>query len=541
LLLLSGLGAVPAQAAGSVTETAWIALACTVQAVVQPNGDYQGGVPTHIGTALKVTHDATLTPGQTFHLTGVSAFQIVPAAAQTVGSLTFGGDAFAGVVNEFMNTLTPFTMLDANLSTAAPITSMTVHRTAQTLPSGATVHLKSKNAANTLQQQDFVLSAAAPAGSTVLSVVSQTPNFNYLRVGTQITSPSFSAKAGSNFNPGSSTAAGNYTANGALVDQVKALQPPNTDAVAGGTVVAPGAGGTATTLTAGIANGAIVTSLSVAALPAAIPAFTAVTLNPSGTVGTNRQSQTTSALAAAGATTIQVQSFTSLAAYAPGTGVTAPDDKAYVSPDASNPAPGQVWSDNLVAGPSGVYTFGPIPVAPNTGPQPTSFGPAPGVGGGTDPNVANDGTPKPNGGLTVGTLGPSSTFTVTGVPGEAVVLLAGDTTRMVNFGASYAGPLIASATVAFHDGTTGKYQSTFPVACAFEQAPTVANGNANPNPCTAPNTPTGCYVEAFIIPIVAGTVVPEAPLAVMLPLAGLLVAGIWLAYRRGRPAIQQRP
>jgi hypothetical protein len=69
----------------------------------------------------------------------------------------------------------------------------------------------------------------------------------------------------------------------------------------------------------------------------------------------------------------------------------------------------------------------------------------------------------------------------------------------------------------------------------------VANGNANPNPCTAPNTPTGCYVEAFIIPIVAGTVVPEAPLAVMLPLAGLLVAGIWLAYRRGRPAIQQRP
>src|ERR1700730_19354726 len=249
LLLLSGLGAVPAHAAGSVTETGWIPLGCDINGNKDANGNYTAGIQAHIGTALKVTHDATLTPGQTFHLTGVSAFQIVPPNAQTAGWASFGnGDAFAGVVTEFMNTLTPFTMLDVSLSTAAPITTITVKPLPQGLPNGATIHLHSANAANVYQNQDFVLSAAAVFGQTALSVVSNTPNFAYLRNNTQVTSTGFTATATSNFSPGS-------TNGGALIDQVAALQPPNTDALAGGT------GGSNTTLTAALATGATVTSL----------------------------------------------------------------------------------------------------------------------------------------------------------------------------------------------------------------------------------------------------------------------------------------
>ena len=421
LLVLSGLGAVPAHAAGSVTETAWIPLACNINGAVDASGNGTGGIPAHIGTALKVTHDATLTPGQTFNLTGVSAFQIVPPAAQSAGYFSFGmGDAFAGVVTQFINQMHPFTMLTTSLSTAAPITSLSVKQLTAPLPNGATVTLKSANAANAYQTQNFVLSAAAALGATTLSVVSQTPNFAYLNNNTQITSTSFPDTATSNFSPGS-------TNGGTLIDQVAALQPPNTDALAGGT------GGVSTTLTAALASAAVVTTINVAALPAAIPLNTAITLNPSGTTGTNSQTQTLAAAAAAGATSLTFQSFTTIAAYPVGTAVTSPDNKAFVSPDATDAAPGQWWSDNLTPQSNVIrqhdFSFGPIPVRGPSDPlgQPVAFGPAPGVGGGIDPNIANDGTPKPAGGLTVGTLGPSSTFTVTGTAGQNVVLLVGDT------------------------------------------------------------------------------------------------------------------
>jgi hypothetical protein len=536
LLLLSGLGAVPAHAAGSITETGWIPLACNINGSIDASGNGTGGIAAHIGTALRVTHDTSLTPGQTFNLTGVSAFQIVPPPAQSAGYFSFGmGDAFAGVVTQFMNQLHPFTMLNTSLTTAGPITSMNVKPITAPLPNGAVITLKSANAANAYQTQAFTLSAAAAFGATTLNVVSQTPNFAYLNNNTQITSPSFPDTATSNFTPGSTNA-------GTLIDQVAALQLPNTDAQPGGT------GSTSTTLTAALANAtAGVTTLNVAALPAAIPINTAVTLNPSGVTGTSSQTQTLSVAAAAGATTLTFQPFTTISAYPVGTVVSTPTDKAYVSADASDPAPGQWFSDNLTPQSAAIrqkdFTFGPIPVRGPSDPlgQPVAFGPAPGVGGGVDPNLANDGVPKPPGGLTVGTLGPSSTFTVTGAVGQNVVLLVGDTGRFVNNGSGYGGPLVAGATIFFHNPGTNIWGPSFPVACAYETNPTAANGNNNPLPCTGPNTPAGCYVSAFIIPIVAGTAVPEAPFAIMLPLAGLLVAGIWLAYRRGRPAIQQRP
>ena len=93
---------------------------------------------------------------------------------------------------------------------------------------------------------------------------------------------------------------------------------------------------------------------------------------------------------------------------------------------------------------------------------------------------------------------------------------------------------MAAATIFFHNPTSGSWGPSFPVACAYETTPVAANGNQNPLPCTSQNVPSGCYAQAFIIPIVSGTVVPEAPFAIMLPLAGALVVMTWLVYRRRR-------
>jgi hypothetical protein len=74
-----------------------------------------------------------------------------------------------------------------------------------------------------------------------------------------------------------------------------------------------------TTLTTGLTNGQTgITSLAVAALPAAIPSGTNLTI---GYGGGSTQTVTTSALASQGATSISVTSFTSNATYAAGTAV----------------------------------------------------------------------------------------------------------------------------------------------------------------------------------------------------------------------------
>jgi hypothetical protein len=239
----------------------------------------------------------------------------------------------------------------------------------------------------------------------------------------------------------------------------------------------------------------------------------------------------------------------------PGTGVTTTgDDKAFVSPDASDPSPIDMWAEQ--GSPAGsapvpatdpsrqhVYSFGPIPINSSGSATVNAYGPAPGENGG--PNVT-DGIPRPLGtGLTVG--GPVNHFTTTGTAGQNVVMDVGDSTRHVTNTISHVSnaPLIALAIIAFNDPTPpthhagvdpGTWGSTLPVACGVDNSPSPlpppAPGYCTNAPGTLPDVPTGCFVAKFTIPIVSGTVVPEAPIAVLLPLAGLLVVGTWLVYRR---------
>jgi hypothetical protein len=230
------------------------------------------------------------------------------------------------------------------------------------------------------------------------------------------------------------------------------------------------------------------------------------------------------------------------------------DDKAFVSPDTSDPSPIDMWAEQTTPVPAsdpqrhGVFSFGPIPINSSGSATMNAYGPAPGENGG--PNVT-DGIPRPIGtGLTVG--GPVNHFTTTGVVGTNVVLDVGDSTRHVtnSIGKFTNEPLVALATIAFNDPTPpqkhqgvdpGTWGSTLPVACGTDNSnsppsqlplPPPAPGYCTNAPGTLPDVPTGCFVKAFTIPIVSGTVVPEAPIAVLLPLAGLLVVGTWLVYRR---------
>jgi hypothetical protein len=108
-LLMSGLGAAPVAAAtpagqvwNTTTQTSWIPLQCNL------NGTLTTGIPVHIGVAIRATFPATLTPGQKFSLTNVTAYQIQPGAAQFAAN-SFNADQVAGTVTDFSNKLTGVT------------------------------------------------------------------------------------------------------------------------------------------------------------------------------------------------------------------------------------------------------------------------------------------------------------------------------------------------------------------------------------------------------------------------------------------------
>jgi hypothetical protein len=97
---MSSVGASPVAAAGRVTETAWIPLHCNLAST------FSGGAPVHLAVALKVTHPATVRPGQKFRLRKVTAVQVLPPAAQQTAGVVFHADATEGVVNDFETKLT---------------------------------------------------------------------------------------------------------------------------------------------------------------------------------------------------------------------------------------------------------------------------------------------------------------------------------------------------------------------------------------------------------------------------------------------------
>jgi hypothetical protein len=250
-------------------------------------------------------------------------------------------------------------------------------------------------------------------------------------------------------------------------------------------------------------------------------------------------------------------------ALSPGTGGV-PDDKAFVSPDSSDPSPLQAWADNNLpaADPNRqhVFSFGPIPIDASGAATGNAYGPAPGEGGGA---AITDGTPRPLGaGLTV------TPFTVTGTPSStppAVVIGAGDSSRTVtNAIAGYSGLALASVVrVFFNDPRAPQKHSANPpgtwipaadpsypsggvlVGCGFDTSTNAVAppppGYCSNSPGTLPDTPAGCFVREFTIPIVPSTVVSETSSAIVLPLAGLLVIGAWLGYGRRRRSIASAP
>jgi hypothetical protein len=105
-LLMSGIWATPAAAVtapgarwNTITQTGWIPLQCNL------NGTLTSGIPVHIGVALRATFPATLTPGEKFAMTNVTAYQIQPGAAQFAAN-SFNADQVAGTVTDFSNKLT---------------------------------------------------------------------------------------------------------------------------------------------------------------------------------------------------------------------------------------------------------------------------------------------------------------------------------------------------------------------------------------------------------------------------------------------------
>jgi hypothetical protein len=223
-----------------------------------------------------------------------------------------------------------------------------------------------------------------------------------------------------------------------------------------------------------------------------------------------------------------------------------PDNKSFVSPDAADPSPLDMWVDQSLTADvrrQHVFSFGPIPIKSDGTATGNAYGPAPGQDGGLTPT---SGTPRPLGtGLQVGKV--TNKFTTTGLAGQMVVMDVGDSTRFVtnSIGGYTRLPFAAYANVSFNDPRPPqKHQGTMPgswtvilnVACGVDNtvkaiAPPTP-GYCTNAPGTLPDVPTGCFVKNFTIPINTGTQVPEAPIAIMLPLAGLLVAGTWLVYRR---------
>jgi hypothetical protein len=102
--------AAPVAASGTQVVTAWQPLACLIL----------GAIPSHIGVALKATIPTSVTPGQQFDMTNVTAIQTLTPAAQTAAA-AFNANAFEGVVKDFENNLVGATF---TLSGGAPTTQL---------------------------------------------------------------------------------------------------------------------------------------------------------------------------------------------------------------------------------------------------------------------------------------------------------------------------------------------------------------------------------------------------------------------------------
>jgi hypothetical protein len=185
-------------------------------------------------------------------------------------------------------------------------------------------------------------------------------------------------------------------------------------------------------------------------------------------------------------------------------------------------ADGSPWTDPLINGPSPlqayvehppaatkVFSFGPVPSDPSGAAIASSYGPAPGTGGGPTPT---SGTPDP-----IATFGP---FTTTGSAGSNIVLTVGDPGTPFNFGGTSL-KFAAATQVFFQNKTSNLWSTAVPTSCGVD----TTTGAVPPPPGSG-------YLSAFTIPIVNPGVVPEAPFAVLLPLGGLLVIGALLVYRR---------
>jgi hypothetical protein len=172
-----------------------------------------------------------------------------------------------------------------------------------------------------------------------------------------------------------------------------------------------------------------------------------------------------------------------------------------VDPQAGNPAPGQWWTDLSIGDTAerhNVFEFGGIPIDTSSPSAPTAYGPTPGTGGGTDPNLANDGVADP---IQV------FPFNVTGAAGQTATMDVGDASRQV-VTTDGSGDFIAESQVFFRSAVTHTWETTgpnvphgFPTWCG-KDATSFAVPPASPGYCTSPGVPAGCFVHNFQIPIV---------------------------------------
>src|ERR1700716_1323094 len=161
-----------------------------------------------------------------------------------------------------------------------------------------------------------------------------------------------------------------------------------------------------------------------------------------------------------------------------------------INPTTGNPAPGQWWTDLGVGDTAerhNVFSFGMIPIDNSSANVPTAYGPTPGTGGGTNPNLALDGVADPI------NIWP---FTATGSLGQNVVLDTGDSARQV-ITTDGQGDFYAMAYAFFRSKATGKYITTgtssphgFPTPCG-KDATASAVPPAAPGFCTSPGVPAG--------------------------------------------------
>jgi hypothetical protein len=89
-MLVASVGAAPAQAAATQTQTAWIPLHCALL----------GQIPVHVAATLTGTAPTQVAPGGQFNLTGVRTEIVFPPPSQQAGAI-FGANAIQGIVQDF--------------------------------------------------------------------------------------------------------------------------------------------------------------------------------------------------------------------------------------------------------------------------------------------------------------------------------------------------------------------------------------------------------------------------------------------------------